>query len=57
MSAAFKMRKCRKFVYFSQSSGIFDPFQPLFAFPYNSLIHISILFFVLHVIVLVLIIQ
>lgn len=57
VSAAFKVRECRKFVDFSQSSGIFDPFEPLFTFPHYSLVHISILLFILHVIVLVLIVQ
>lgn len=57
MSAAFKVRECRKFVDFPQSGGVLDPFEPLFTLPHDGLIHVCVLLFVLHVVVLVLIVQ
>lgn len=46
-----------KFVHFAQSCCVFYPFQPLLAFPHYSLVHVSIILFVLHVVVFVLVIQ
>lgn len=57
LRARIRYQVSGKFVHFPQSCGVFYPFEPLLTFPHNSLVHVSILLFVLHVVVFVLVVQ